>query len=167
MAIWRPAVLTAHVLSALLQSLAGLAIFIQVAIAVGFRPTATVLEWLEALGLPTLFALTLTWLSVAFGLYAKIVVGASSLPLPLPPFLGSGFVHTNTLPVGLRCSRNTSRSHRSTTPCAGCPSAATLAPTGSSRSAGASASPRSATWAPNASTTGGPPADRATATNPE
>lgn len=104
MAIWRPAVLTAHVLSAVLQSLAGLAVVIPVAIAVGFRPTATVLEWLAAIGLLTLLALALTWLSVAFGLYAETVAGASNLPLPLMllPFLGSGFVPTNTLPVGLR-----------------------------------------------------------------
>lgn len=104
MPIWRASVLTGHVLAAVLQSLLGVAVLIPVAIAVGFRPTATVAEWFAATGLLTLVAFALTWLSVAFGLYAKTVAGASNLPLPLMllPFLGSGFVATDSMPAGLR-----------------------------------------------------------------
>lgn len=104
MAIWRPAVLSAHVIAAVLQSLLGVAVVIPVALAVGFRPSATVAGWAATIGLLTLVAIALTWLSVAFGLHAKTVAGASNLPLPLMllPFLGSGFVPTTTLPTGLR-----------------------------------------------------------------
>jgi ABC-type Na+ efflux pump permease subunit len=46
----------------------------------------------------------LTWLCVAFGLVAKTVEAASNLPQPLVflPFLGSGFVPTDSMPTGLR-----------------------------------------------------------------
>ena len=48
--------------------------------------------------------LALTWLCVALGLRAKSVETASNLPMPLLilPFLGSGFVPTETMPVVLR-----------------------------------------------------------------
>lgn len=56
------------------------------------------------LGLLTLTALALTWLSVALGLQAKTAETASNTPmfLLLLPFLGSSFVPTSTLPAGLR-----------------------------------------------------------------
>ncbi len=48
-------------------------------------------------------ALALTWLSVALGLLAKSVETASNMPmiLFLLPFLGSGFVPTDSMPSGL------------------------------------------------------------------
>jgi ABC-2 type transport system permease protein len=51
-----------------------------------------------------LIAVALTWLSVALGLAAKSVESASNTPmfLMLLPFLGSGFVPTDGMPVGLR-----------------------------------------------------------------
>ncbi len=51
-----------------------------------------------------LFTFALTWLSVAFGLVSKSIETASNLPmvLVLLPFLGSGFVPTDSMPAGLR-----------------------------------------------------------------
>jgi ABC-2 type transport system permease protein len=51
----------------------------------------------------TLFALALIWVATALGLAAKSVETASNTPmfLTLLPFLGSGFVPTDTLPPGL------------------------------------------------------------------
>jgi ABC-2 type transport system permease protein len=48
--------------------------------------------------------LALTWLSVALGMVTKTVEAASNLPMPLVflPFLGSGFVPTDSMPTGLR-----------------------------------------------------------------
>jgi ABC-2 type transport system permease protein len=45
-----------------------------------------------------------TWLSVAFGLVTDSVETASNIPmfLMLLPFLGSGFVPTDSLPAGIR-----------------------------------------------------------------
>jgi ABC-2 type transport system permease protein len=104
MAIARAAVLTGHVIGSLIQTLAGLAIVLGVALAVGFRPTAGRLAWLAATGVLVLFAFALIWLSTALGLAAKSVETASNTPmfLTLLPFLSSGFVPTDTMPAGLR-----------------------------------------------------------------
>ena len=60
------------------------------------------LDWLARFGLLTLVTLAVIWLSVALGLVAKSVETASNLPMPLIllPFLGSGFVPTDTMPAG-------------------------------------------------------------------
>jgi ABC-2 type transport system permease protein len=104
MAIARSAVLTGHVLASLIQALAGLAIVLAVAVALGFRPTADPLHWLGALGVLVLFTFALIWLATALGLAAKSVETASNTPmfLTLLPFLGSAFVPLATLPVVLR-----------------------------------------------------------------
>jgi ABC-2 type transport system permease protein len=104
MAIARAAVLTGHVLASLIQTLASIAVVLAVAVALGFRPTADPLDWLAAIGLLALFALSLIWLATALGLAAKSVETASNTPmiLTLLPFLGSGFVPVTTMPDGLR-----------------------------------------------------------------
>jgi ABC-2 type transport system permease protein len=104
MAISRASILTGHVVGSVLQTLFGMAIVIGVALLIGFRPTAGPVEWLAAAGLLTLFVLALTWLSVALGLVSKTVESASNAPMPLTllPFLGSGFVPTDSMPDGLR-----------------------------------------------------------------
>ncbi len=104
MAIAPSSVLTGHVLGSLIQAGLSMAVVTGVAIGVGFRPTATALEWLAAAGLLVLVALAFTWLTVALGLAAKSVETASNSPmfLLLLPFLGSGFVPTGSMPAGLR-----------------------------------------------------------------
>lgn len=103
MAIFRPSVLTGHVLGNLVQMLLALAIVIGVAIAVGFRPDATLVEWVAAAGMLTLASLAVIWFGVACGLTARTVESASNLPMPLIllPFLGSGFVPTDSMPAGV------------------------------------------------------------------
>jgi ABC-2 type transport system permease protein len=103
MAIARSAVLTGHVLAALVQTILSLGIVFGVAVALGFRPNASPLEWLGALGVLVLFSLALIWLATALGLAAKSVETASNTPmfLTLLPLLGSGFVVLATLPAGL------------------------------------------------------------------
>ncbi len=104
MAISRSSVLTGHVVGSLIQTMVALAVVTGVAVLVGFRPTADALEWLAAIGLLAGFTFALTWLSVALGLVSRSVETASNLPmfLMLLPFLGSGFVPTDSMPTGLR-----------------------------------------------------------------
>lgn len=104
MAIAPSSVLTGHVLGSLIQATAGMAVVTGVAVGVGFRPTATPLEWLAAAGLLVLVSLAFTWLTVGLGLAARSVETASNSPmfLILLPFLGSGFVPTASMPAGLR-----------------------------------------------------------------
>jgi ABC-2 type transport system permease protein len=104
MRIWRPSVLTGHVVGAVIQQLLGMAVLIGVALVMGFSPNATAVEWLAATGLLTLFVVAVTWLSVALGLRAQTPEAASNAPMPLIllPFLGSGFVPTDSMPTALR-----------------------------------------------------------------
>jgi ABC-2 type transport system permease protein len=104
MRIFRPSVLTGHVVGSIIQYLAGMVVLIAVAYAVGFRPDSTPVEWLAVFGLLTLVSLAITWFSVACGLVTKSVEAASNLPMPLIllPFLGSGFVPTDSMPGPMR-----------------------------------------------------------------
>src|SRR6266487_4084982 len=104
MAIFRPSVLTGHVLGSMIQTILSLAIVVGVALLIGFRPTAGPVEWVAAVGVLAMITLAVTWLCVALGLVTKTVEAASNLPMPLVflPFLGSGFVPTASMPTGLR-----------------------------------------------------------------
>jgi ABC-2 type transport system permease protein len=103
MRIFRPSVLTGHVFGSLLQSMLALVVVTGVALLVGFRPTATPLEWLAAAGLLALFTFAVIWFAVGCGLAAKTVESASNMPMPLMllPFLGSGFVPTDSMPAAV------------------------------------------------------------------
>ena len=104
MAISRAAVLAGHVLGNTIQAVIAVALVLGVGVLIGFRPTAGPLEWLAAAGLIVLIAFAVTWLSVGMGMQAKSVETASNLPLLLVllPFLGSGFVPTESMPAGLQ-----------------------------------------------------------------
>lgn len=104
MAISRGAVLTGHVLGSLIQTMAAVLLVAAVAVLIGFRPTGSPVGWLGAFGILTLIAFAMTWLTVAMGMNAKSVETASNQPtfLMLMPFLGSGFVPTESMPDGLR-----------------------------------------------------------------
>ncbi|MGW2847219.1 ABC transporter permease [Streptomyces sp. NPDC001274] len=96
--------LTGHVVGGVIQTMASIALVIGVALLLGFRPDATPVEWLAAIGLLTLLTTALTWLSAAIGLAAKTVESASNIPMPITflPFLGSAIVPTDSMPSGLR-----------------------------------------------------------------
>lgn len=100
MSISRGAVLAGHVIGSVIQIMLMLLAVFGVALLTGFRPTTGPIEWLLAFGMLALAALALTWLATALGLMAKTVEAASNLPMPLIllPFLGSGFVPTDSMP---------------------------------------------------------------------
>ncbi|WP_330233603.1 ABC transporter permease [Nocardia sp. NBC_00508] len=104
MDIAQSAMLTGHVVGALIQALVGIAAMAAIALLIGFRPNANPLEWMAVFALLALIMLALTWLSVALGLLAPNPESASNTPFPLVmlPFLGSGLVATDTMPAGLR-----------------------------------------------------------------
>ncbi|MEO3776872.1 ABC transporter permease [Micromonospora sp. B11E3] len=104
MHIARVSVLTGHVLGSMIQAVSSLAIVIGVALLIGFRPTAGPGAWLATAGFLMAVTFALVWLSVALGQVSGSVETASNLPMPLVllPFLGSGFVPTDSMPAGLR-----------------------------------------------------------------
>lgn len=104
MAISRAAVLTGHVGGAMFQTVLGLAVVVVMALALGFRPTATPIEWVATIALLTLITFAFTWLTVALGINAASVETASNSPmfLLLLPFLGSAFVPTESMPTAVQ-----------------------------------------------------------------
>jgi ABC-2 type transport system permease protein len=104
MAIARVSVLTGHVVGSLIQTMFGCGLVIGVALLVGFRPNADAVEWIAAVGVLAMIIFAMTWLCVALGLAAKTVESASNTPTPLTflPFLGSGFVPTDSMPAWLQ-----------------------------------------------------------------
>jgi ABC-2 type transport system permease protein len=104
MAISRASVLVGHVVGSLIQTMISIAVVIVVAVLIGFRPSASPLGWMAAIGLLALTTFAVTWLSVAFGMVTDSVETASNIPmfLMLLPFLGSGFVPTDSMPAGIR-----------------------------------------------------------------
>ena len=79
-------------------------IVVLVAVAMGFRPTASVTDWVLAAGLLLLYVLALSWLAAGIGLIAKSVESASMLGFVMLflPYLSSAFVPTATMPSVLR-----------------------------------------------------------------
>jgi ABC-2 type transport system permease protein len=104
MPIARSGVLWAHVLTSLVANLTSLVIVVGIALLMGFRSGAGVLEWLEVAGILVLFILALTWMAVIAGLSARSVDGAGAFAYPLIflPFISSAFVPTDTMPAAVR-----------------------------------------------------------------
>ncbi|MBP2371077.1 ABC transporter permease [Pseudonocardia parietis] len=104
MAIARVSVLTGHVVGAFVQTAIALVVVLAVALLLGFRTVAGPVAWLGVFGVLALLTIALTWFTVALGLAADSVETASNTPmfLILLPFLGSGFVPTESMPTGLR-----------------------------------------------------------------
>jgi ABC-2 type transport system permease protein len=89
---------------AMIQTAIALVLVTAVALPVGFRPNASAIEWLAAVGILAMITLAVTAFSVACGMAAKSVETASNTPMPLIllPFLGSGFVPTDSMPTAIR-----------------------------------------------------------------
>ncbi|GLW90442.1 ABC transporter permease [Actinokineospora globicatena] len=104
MHIARVSVLTGHVIGSVIQAMISLTVVIGVALLVGFRPAAGAGQWLATAGFLVVVTFALVWLAVALGQVSKSVETASNLPMPLVllPFLGSGFVPTDSMPTVLR-----------------------------------------------------------------
>ncbi|ACL19730.1 ABC-2 type transport system permease protein [Desulfitobacterium sp. LBE] len=104
MPISRSSVLWSHVLTSLVSNMLTVVIIILVALIMGFRSNAGILNWLAAAGILALYTLALTWIAVIPGLTAKSMEGASSFSylLLFLPFLSSAFVPTETMPKVVR-----------------------------------------------------------------
>lgn len=102
--IARSSVLWGHVLTSLVSNAISVVIIVLVALVMGFRSSAGVLDWLAVAGILVLFTLVLTWVAVIAGLLASSPDGAAafSYPIVLLPFVSSAFVPTATMPGPMR-----------------------------------------------------------------
>lgn len=99
------AVLNGHVISDLLRNGISTVVMIVTGLIIGFRPSASVLDWLAILGLLLLFTFSFSWLAAIVGVVAKSVEAVQWLTFiiifPLT-FASSAFVDPTTMPSGLR-----------------------------------------------------------------
>lgn len=104
MPIARSTVLWGHVLTSLISNGISVVVIILVALLMGFRSSAGILEWLGVFGILGIFTLALTWVAVIAGLAAKTPdgAGAFSYPIIFLPFISSAFVPTDTMPSVVR-----------------------------------------------------------------
>ena len=99
------AVLTGHVVSDLFRNGISTVVMILAGLLIGFRPTATVQEWLLFIGLIALFTLAISWLAAIVGLLAKSVEGVQWMTfvviMPLT-FASTAFVPAESMTAWLR-----------------------------------------------------------------
>jgi ABC-2 type transport system permease protein len=104
MDVSRGAVLTGHVIASILTNLVAIAALVGVAFLLGFDPSASLLDWLGAVGVVVLLAAAAGWFTVALGLAAKSpeTAGMAAVPLVLLPFFSSAIVPAEKMGQGLR-----------------------------------------------------------------
>jgi ABC-2 type transport system permease protein len=94
------AMLTGHVFASVARNLVSTTIVVGAAIAMGFRPSGDLVDWLLMIGLVLLYILALSWLAAGLGVIARSVESASALSffMLFLPYLSSAFVPTRTMP---------------------------------------------------------------------
>lgn len=104
MPIARLTILHGHVIASLMKNVVSTLLVLVVALIIGFRPVASVFDWLGFAGLVLLYTMAITWLALAFGLITKTPEGASSFSFIVMflPYCSSAFVPVETMPTALR-----------------------------------------------------------------
>lgn len=94
------ALLAGHVVASVLRNLISTVLVLGVAFLIGFRPSASPLEWLAAGGILVAYIFALSWLSAVVGLVSKSPEAASgfSFFFLFLPYPSSTFVPINTMP---------------------------------------------------------------------
>lgn len=99
------ALVVGHITSDMVRNVISGIIIVLVGFLVGFRPTASLVEWMYVIGLALLFTLAISWLSAILGLMVKSLEAAQWVGFvvifPLT-FISSAFVPTSTMPAALR-----------------------------------------------------------------
>lgn len=99
------AVLTGHVISDLFRNGLSTAVMLITGLVIGFRSSASALDWLAIVGIIALFTLTFSWVAAIMGVLAKSVEGVQwlSFILVFPlTFASTAFVPEEGMNRGLR-----------------------------------------------------------------
>jgi ABC-2 type transport system permease protein len=104
MDVSRGAVLTGQVVASMLNNVIAVAAIVGTAFALGFRPSAGLLDWLGVAGLVLLLGFAIGWFTVALGLSAKSpeTAGLATVPLIMLPFFSSAIVPADKMGPGVR-----------------------------------------------------------------
>jgi ABC-2 type transport system permease protein len=104
MDVSRGAVLTGQVVASMVNNVIAVAAIIGTAFALGFRPSASFLDWLAVAGIVLLLSFAVGWFTVALGLFAKSpeTAGLATVPLIMLPFFSSAIVPADKMGPGVR-----------------------------------------------------------------
>jgi ABC-2 type transport system permease protein len=104
MPIAESSILTGHVVTSVVFSSVSSLVVVVVALIMGFRTSAGIIDVLLIIGIFLLYTIATTWMAVMFGLMAKTAEGAGifAYPLIFLPFVSSGFAPTKTMPGPVR-----------------------------------------------------------------
>lgn len=104
MPILGAAVLVGHIVASVAKNLVTTALVLGVAAAIGFRPNATALEWLGAVGVIAAYILAITCLAAFIGVIVQSVAAAGGFGffMLFAPYVSSAFVPPETMPSWLR-----------------------------------------------------------------
>ncbi len=97
------ALVTGHVAASVLRNLAATAIVMGLGLAVGFRPHASLWQWLAVAGVLLLFMTAISWLAAACGLLVSSPEAANGYTFifMFVPYASSAFVPIATMPTWL------------------------------------------------------------------
>lgn len=97
-------ILLGQVVASLVRNLLATTLVIGVGLAIGWRPTGSVADWLGAAAMIVTFVFALSWLAAAVGLLARSVEAANAFTFVLMfiPYVSTAFVPASTMPWVLR-----------------------------------------------------------------
>ena len=97
-------VIFGHVIASVLRNLVSAVLVLAVAVALGFRPSANVVEWLCIVALLTGYIVVFTLIAAAWGLASNSVdaAGMFTFIALFLPYLSTAFIPTGTLPAFLQ-----------------------------------------------------------------
>jgi ABC-2 type transport system permease protein len=94
------AVLAGHVAASVARNAASAVLVVGVAVLIGFRPHAALLDWLAVAGILLAFVVAVSWMAAAIGLLAKSPEAANGVTffVMFLPYASSAFVPVDTMP---------------------------------------------------------------------
>lgn len=104
MLVPRGTIIFGHVIASTARNLVAMVVVVGVGLVCGFRPSASVAEWLAAAALIVLFVVAMTYVFAALGMLAGSPEAASGYGFALLflPYLSSAFVPVDTMPSWLQ-----------------------------------------------------------------
>lgn len=104
MPIASSSILIGHALAAIIRNIITTSLILAMALLIGFKPIAGIIQWFIVVGVLVLFITAITWISIIFGLIASSTESANGISafIMFLPYLSSGFVPTETMPIALR-----------------------------------------------------------------
>jgi len=104
MPITGSSILVGHVVASLARNMIATALVVAVALGIGWRPTASPLDWVAAGAMVVLFVTALSWFAAVIGLLVRSAEAATSATflLMFAPYVSPAFVPARTMPAVLR-----------------------------------------------------------------